>query len=123
MKRENQIEERFIEKLQNDLKYTYRPDIRDRYSLENNFREKFEALNRVRLTDSEFERLLESIISPDVYASSKMLREVNYFEREDGTPLNYTYGACGKRTENACYATLPNLCSEGNSGLYPSKQG
>jgi type I restriction enzyme R subunit len=90
MKRENQVEERFIEKLKNDLKYTYRPDIRDRDSLERNFREKFEALNRVRLTDSEFNRLLEGIIRPDVYASSKILREINYFEREDGTPLNYT---------------------------------
>ncbi len=90
MRRENHIEERFIEKLQNDLKYTFRHDIRDRNALERNFREKFEALNRVRLTDSEFDRLLESIIRPDVYASSKMLREINYFEREDGTPLNYT---------------------------------
>lgn len=90
MKRENQIEERFIEKLKNDLKYTYRPDIRDRNALERNFREKFEALNRVRLTDSEFDRLLENIRSSDVYASSKMLREINYLEREDGTPLNYT---------------------------------
>lgn len=90
MKRESQIEERFIEKLKNDLKYTFRPDIRDRNALERNFREKFEALNRVHLTDSEFERLLESIKNPDVYASSKILREINYFEREDGTPLNYT---------------------------------
>jgi Ribonuclease G/E len=29
------------------LKYEYRPDIRDRAALERNFREKFEALNRV----------------------------------------------------------------------------
>jgi type I restriction enzyme R subunit len=90
MRRENQIEERFIEKLTGDLKYTYRRDIHDRDSLEQNFRQKFEALNRVHLTDSEFGRLLESIINPDVYAASKMLRERNTFEREDGTPLNYT---------------------------------
>jgi type I restriction enzyme R subunit len=77
MKRENQIEERFIEKLKNDLKYTHRPDIRDRNALECNFREKFEALNRVRLTDSEFERLQKSIINPDVFATSKTLREIN----------------------------------------------
>ncbi|MBL8439181.1 MAG: hypothetical protein JNM61_13355, partial [Zoogloeaceae bacterium] len=54
---ESQIELDLIAKL-GDLKYTYRPDIRDRATLEANFREKFEALNRVKLTDSEFQRLL-----------------------------------------------------------------
>lgn len=53
--REQDIEEGFIEKLRS-LKYTIRPDIRDRAALEQNFREKFEALNRVRLTDGEFSR-------------------------------------------------------------------
>ncbi|HRA01225.1 MAG TPA: hypothetical protein PLJ62_13550, partial [Thermoflexales bacterium] len=48
--REDHIEYGFIGKLQS-LKYEYRPDIRDRATLEQNFREKFEALNRVRLTD------------------------------------------------------------------------
>ncbi len=47
--REEHIEIGFIGKLQN-LKYEYRPDIRDRAALEANFREKFEALNRVKLT-------------------------------------------------------------------------
>jgi hypothetical protein len=47
--REQGIEEGFIEKLRS-LKYTYRPDIRDRTELERNFRTKFEALNRVHLT-------------------------------------------------------------------------
>ncbi|WP_419614777.1 hypothetical protein, partial [Thiolapillus sp.] len=56
--KENDIEQRLLTKLQ-DLKYTYRPDIRDREALEQNFREKFEALNRVNLTDAEFSRLLE----------------------------------------------------------------
>ena len=65
---ERQLEEQFIEKLRG-LKYEYRPDIRDRAALEKNFREKFEALNRVRLTDGEFQRLLDEIISPDVFAS------------------------------------------------------
>ena len=51
--REGDIESGFIEKLRS-LKYEVRPDIRDRSSLEKNFREKFEALNRVRLTDAEF---------------------------------------------------------------------
>ena len=45
--REGNIEDDFIEKLRS-LKYEYRPDITDRASLEQNFREKFEALNRVR---------------------------------------------------------------------------
>jgi type I restriction enzyme, R subunit len=86
---EQEIEQSLIEKL-GDLKYTYRPDIRDRAALEQNFREKFEALNRVRLTDSEFHRLLEEIITPDVFAAARHLRERNSFERDDGTPLYYT---------------------------------
>jgi type I restriction enzyme R subunit len=86
---ESQIEKDFIEKLQG-LKYTYRPDIRDRAALERNFREKFEALNRVHLTDSEFHRLLDTIVTPDVFAAARHLREKNSFERDDGTPLYYT---------------------------------
>ena len=89
MTKESQIEEHLIEKL-TDLKYTYRPDIRDRDSLEHNFRKKFEALNWVSLTDNEFKRLHDEIINPDIFTSSKRLRETNYFEREDGTPLYYT---------------------------------
>jgi len=89
MIREVQIEELFIKKLE-ELKYTYRNDIRDKNSLEKNFREKFETLNRVSLTDSEFERLKAEIITPDVFAASKQLRDRNYFQREDGTPLIYT---------------------------------
>ena len=86
--RDRQIEDHFINKLI-DLKYTYRDDIRDRNALERNFRTKFEALNRVHLTDSEFDRLLEEIIDADVFASSKRLRGINTFMREDGTPLQY----------------------------------
>lgn len=86
---ENQIELDLISKLE-DLKYTYRPDIRDRAALEKNFRQHFEALNRVHLTDAEFARLLESIVTPDVFAAAKHLRERNSFERDDGTPLYYT---------------------------------
>ena len=73
MTKENEIELNLIEKLK-DLKYTYREDIRDRNSLELNFRQKFEALNRVHLTDAEFRRLIDEIVSPDVFASSKRLR-------------------------------------------------
>ncbi|MDR7148225.1 type I restriction enzyme R subunit [Hydrogenophaga palleronii] len=87
--REEQIEYGFIGKLQN-LKYEYRADIRDRASLEHNFREKFEALNRVHLSDGEFARLLDEIVTPDVYAAARTLRERNAFTRDDGTPLNYT---------------------------------
>lgn len=89
MIKEIQIEEGFIEKL-SDLKYTYRPDIRDRNTLEKNFREKFQALNKVNLTDAEFARLRDENINSDVFASSKRLREINTFSREDGTPLHYT---------------------------------
>lgn len=86
---ENQIELDLIAKL-SDLKYTYRPDIRDRAALEHNFRQHFEALNRVHLTDSEFARLLDGIVTPDVFTAAKHLRERNSFERDDGTPLYYT---------------------------------
>ena len=89
MIKERQIEENFIKKL-GELKYSYRPDICDRKTLEQNFRMKFEQLNRVHLTDSEFNRLLEDITDSDVFASSKRLRERNTFIREDGTPLQYT---------------------------------
>ena len=89
MTTESQIEQNLIAKL-TDLKYTYRSDIRDLDSLKRNFREKFEALNRVHLTDSEFIRLIDEIVSSDVYSAAKLLRERNTFEREDGTPLHYT---------------------------------
>ena len=87
--KEEHIEYGFIGKLQ-DLKYEYRSDIRDRAALEKNFREKFNALNRVKLTDAEFARLLDEIVTPDVYTAAKTLRSVNAFTRDDGTPLNYT---------------------------------
>lgn len=87
--KEEQLEYGFIGKLQS-LKYEYRSDIRDRVSLERNFREKFNALNRVHLSDGEFTRLLDEIVTPDVYAAARTLRERNAFTRDDGTPLNYT---------------------------------
>ncbi len=86
---EQQIEQELIAKLE-DLKYSYRPDIRDRAALEQNFREKFELLNRVNLTDNEFSRLMEQIVTSDVYMAARTLRERNSFERDDGTPLFYT---------------------------------
>ncbi len=89
MSNENQIEEALIEQLKG-LKYVYRPDIVDRNTLEENFKTKFEELNRVRLSESEFLKLREEIINPDVFSASKFLRERQYFQREDATPLYYT---------------------------------
>ena len=86
---ESQIEEKLLTKLQ-DLKYEYRSDITNRAGLEANFREKFEALNHVKLTDGEFKRLLDEIVSPDVYKAAQTLRDRQAFERDDGTPLNFT---------------------------------
>src|ERR1051326_7399374 len=86
---ERQLEEELIEKLK-DLKYEQRADIRDRAGLERNFRDKFQALNRVSLTDAEFQRLLDEIVTPDVFAAAQTLRNRNAFTRDDGTPLNYT---------------------------------
>jgi type I restriction enzyme R subunit len=86
---EQGIEDAFIQKLR-DLKYEYRPEIHDRASLEANFRQKFEALNRVHLTDGEFARLLDEIVTADVFTAAKTLRSTTSFVRDDGTPLNYT---------------------------------
>ena len=86
---EKQIEQDLISKL-TDLKYVYRSDIRDRDALEQNFRAKFEELNRVHLTDGEFSRLMEQTVSQDVFTAATRLRQHNSLERDDGTPLHYT---------------------------------
>ena len=88
MKNEAQIEQCLIEKLK-DLKYVYRGDITDRRSLEENFRKHFDRLNYVKLSDSEFIRLRDNIITPNVFTASKLLRETNTFARDDDTPLQY----------------------------------
>ncbi|WP_020560780.1 type I restriction endonuclease subunit R [Thiofilum flexile] len=88
MTKESQIEQGLINKLIG-LKYTYRPDIRDKAMLEQNFRQKFEALNRVKLTEAEFARLRDEIVTTDVFAASQALREKGKLTREDGTPLEY----------------------------------
>ncbi|WP_029476708.1 type I restriction endonuclease subunit R [Deinococcus frigens] len=82
--------ERLLTKKLSDLKYTYRPDIRDRAALEGNFRTHFEALNRVNLSGSEFTRLLEQIVTPDVFAAAQTLRERSTLLRDDDTPLHFT---------------------------------
>ena len=89
MSKEYQIEDKLIEQIIG-LKYNYRPDIIDRRTLEQNFKTKFEELNRVHLSDNEFLRLREEIITADVFVASKKLREKQYFQREDNTPLHYT---------------------------------
>jgi type I restriction enzyme R subunit len=86
--KEKEIEQKLIKKLQ-ELKYTYRDDIRDKAALEQNFRSKFEALNRVHLTDAEFARLRDEITTTDVFTAAQTLREKGKFAREDGTPLEY----------------------------------
>lgn len=88
MSKENHIEINLIEQLKG-LKYIHRPDIIDMNTLEQNFKAKFEELNRVHLTDNEFLRLREEIINSDVFVASKKLLEKQYFQREDGTPLHY----------------------------------
>ncbi len=77
---EHGIEDAFLARLKG-LKYSHRPDITDRASLEANFREKFEALNRCKLTDAEFARLLDEIVSADVFTAAKTLRSINSFTR------------------------------------------
>ncbi|MGA8806977.1 MAG: type I restriction endonuclease subunit R [Thermoanaerobaculia bacterium] len=86
---ETQLEQHLIDKLR-ELKYEYREDIRDRAALEKNFRERFQELNRVTLTNGEFQRLLDEIVTPDVFTAAKTLRGITSFTRDDGTPLNYT---------------------------------
>lgn len=86
---EAQLEQQFLEKLQ-ELKYTYRSDIRDLNSLEKNFREKFERLNYVTLSDDEFRKLLQANVTSDVFAASKHLREKQTFVRDDGTSFDYS---------------------------------
>lgn len=48
--KEHDLGDELLQKLQ-DLKYTYHPDIRDKDTLKQNFREKFQVLNHVRLQE------------------------------------------------------------------------
>ena len=79
---EAQLEQQFLEKLQ-EMKYTYRSDIRNLDALEKNFRQKFERLNFVSLSDDEFRKLLQENITSDVFTASKRLREKQTFTRND----------------------------------------
>ncbi len=73
---ERLLEVQFLEKIRG-LKYEYRLDIRDRAALEKNFREKFKSLNRVHLTDGEFQRPLDEIVRPDGFTAPPTLRNCN----------------------------------------------
>lgn len=86
---EAQLEEQFLEKLQ-EMKYTYRSDIRNLDALESNFRQKFERLNFVSLSDDEFRKLLQENVTADVFTASKRLREKQTFTRNDGTTFDYS---------------------------------
>jgi type I site-specific restriction-modification system R (restriction) subunit len=100
---ERQLEEALVAKLR-DLKYEHRRDIRDRAALEANFRKKFEALNRVTLTDGEFQRFLDEIVTPDAYAAAKWLRdEFNRFQ-ENCVEENTNTAALVRRLESDDYA-------------------
>jgi type I restriction enzyme R subunit len=63
---EQEIETSLVNKLK-DLKHRYRPELNNRSALENNFRAKFEELNRVKLTDGEFARLLDEVQDASKY--------------------------------------------------------
>lgn len=86
--KESQIEQHFIRHLEG-LGYKYCKNIKNRASLEANFRNKFEALNNVRLTDGEFKRLMDNIVSSDVYKASKTLRDKVEVIHDDGTTQFY----------------------------------
>ena len=72
---EAQLEQQFLEKLQ-EMKYTYRSDIRDLDALENNFRQKFERLNFVSLSASQEVQRLLSRISVTLFFSSRSIVSV-----------------------------------------------
>jgi type I restriction enzyme R subunit len=86
---EAHLEQQFLEKLQ-ELKYTYRSDIHNLDALEKNFREKFERLNFVSLSDNEFRKLLQENVTADVFTASKNLRQKQTFTRDDGTTFDYS---------------------------------
>jgi hypothetical protein len=72
MSLERQLEEELVKKL-GDLKYEHRTEIRDRASLEQNFREEFQTLNHLRLSDGELQRLLVEMTTPDVFTAAHTL--------------------------------------------------
>lgn len=108
---ESQLEQMLVEKLRS-LKYEVRDDIRDRASLEKNFRQKFQTLNHVRLEDGEFDRLLGEIVTPDVCTAAHTLR--NSFALDDGAPLKYTLANIDDRCKNS-YEVVSQLRIDADS--------
>lgn len=106
--REDAIEYGFIGTLQR-LKYEYRPDITDRATLEAIFREKFEVVNRVRLANSEFPRLLDEIVTVLVVRRKDLDRET----REDWTCIHKTSSTREARRVSAGSASQFNKCQKG----------
>ena len=96
--KESDIENQLIKKLQG-LKYEYCQDITNRAKLEQNFRQKFEALNRVRLTDAEFARLLDEIVVADVFTASKTLRGIKGQYLETAKKLKDQQGKTGGKDQ------------------------
>ena len=86
---ERQLEDQLIDNLR-DLKYEHRADVLDRGKLERNFREKFEAINRVCLANGKFSRLHDEIITPDFFTAARTLCKHKCFVHVDGTQLNHT---------------------------------
>lgn len=91
---EHEVEEKLINTLQEDG-YIYRKDIKDKESMDKNFKEKFEELNKTvlqgkKLSDSEFNRLMKSITQTnDTFECSKMLREKITLQLDE--PINNNY--------------------------------
>jgi type I restriction enzyme R subunit len=85
---ERQLEEELISKLI-ELKYIYREDIRDRGSLEANFREKFQPLNRVKLktTQDLFQQSLHEYTITHAIEDRNVLRfHVDYYKPDGKSP-------------------------------------
>lgn len=43
-------------------------------------------MNRVQLSESEFARLRDEVVTPDVFTAARTLRERTAFTRDEGTP-------------------------------------
>ena len=80
MTKEQNIEQNLIEQLKG-LKYTHRPDIVDRKTLNKTSKPNLKH-SIVRLSDSEFLRLREEIIEPDVFKASKNLENSSSFNEK-----------------------------------------
>ena len=80
------MEQELIEKL-GELKYMLRCEISDRASLEHGFCQYFEAFNRVSFPNSEFQRLQEEIVTPDVFNAAQTSRHRKALTCDDGKPL------------------------------------